>query len=126
MNTIAIVKEIDDEISRLRQVRELLSAVNAAEKRKPGRPAAAILPKNHKAVRALSTAARENIAAAQKKRWAKVRRAKKAALKTTATPATKATNSNNVAPKTVSVKKAVSAKKTSQPKPKPSVAPTTT
>ncbi|HWZ50966.1 MAG TPA: hypothetical protein VNW54_05835 [Granulicella sp.] len=124
MNTIAIVQEIDDEISRLRQVRELLSAVNAAEKRKPGRPAAAALPKNNKAVRALSTAARENIAAAQKKRWAKVRRAKKAALKTAAAPAAKATNSNNVAPKSAPVKKSVSAKKSSQAKPKPPVAPT--
>src|ERR1700726_1348138 len=99
MNTAAIILEIDDEISRLRQVKELLTAVNAAEKRKPGRPAAVALPKKTKAVRALSTAARENIAAAQKKRWAKVRRAKKAALNGAAAPAAKRTAATNAASK---------------------------
>src|ERR1700722_10340797 len=90
MDTIAIVLEIDAEISRLQQVRQLLTAVKTIEKRKPSRLADAALPaKATKATRALSAASRENIAAAQKKRWAKVRRAKKAALNAAASPAAK-------------------------------------
>lgn len=122
MNTIAIVTEIDAEIARLQQVRELLAAVKVTGgKRKPGRPAAAAsLPANGKAVRVLSAASRESIAAAQKKRWAKVRREKKAALKAAATePAAKKSSKSapkkRVAGKKTAATKKVAAKKTAQP-----------
>jgi hypothetical protein len=99
MDTIAIVSEIDAEISRLQQVKQLLTAVKASEKRKPGRPSAASLTAPAKATRTLSAASRENIAAAQKKRWAKVRRAKKAARKNSKTvPSKKATTAKKAAP----------------------------
>jgi hypothetical protein len=125
MDTIAIVLEIDAEITRLQQVKQLLTAVKATEKRKPGRPSAAGLPANAtKAIRTISAASRENIAAAQKKRWAKVRRAKKAALNAAAAPATKKSASKSTATEAVSTKKTASAKKTNQAKPKPPVAPT--
>jgi hypothetical protein len=117
MNTIAIVMEIDAEIARLQQARELLAAVRAAGKRKPGRPAAASLPTNGKTVRVLSAASRESIAAAQKKRWAKVRREKKAALKTAATAPAAKKSSKAPAKKAAAVKKTGAAKKNSQPKP---------
>src|SRR6202167_6088225 len=115
MDTIAIVSEIDAEISRLQQVRQLLSAVKATEKRKPGRPSAAGSAAPTKATRTLSAASRENIAAAQKKRWAKVRRAKKAALNA-ASPSTtkKATSKASKAPPA----KKAAAKKAAQAKPK--------
>jgi hypothetical protein len=126
MNTIAIVMEIDAEISRLQQARELLAAAEAAGKRKPGRPALASLQTNGKPARVLSAASRESIAAAQKKRWAKVRRAKKAALKAAATePAAKKSSKaaakktsakTGVTKKAAPAKKAVAAKKNSLPK----------
>jgi hypothetical protein len=124
MDTIAIVLEIDAEISRLQQVKQLLTAVKATEKRKPGRPVVTgSLAKATKATRTLSTASRENIAAAQKKRWAKVRRAKKATLNAAAAPAAKKSAATRKASKGVSTKKTVSAKKTNQAKPKPAVTP---
>src|SRR6202051_2911472 len=110
MNTIAIVMEIDAEIARLQQARELLAAVKTAGKRKPGRPAAATLQTNGKAARVLSAASRESIAAAQKKRWAKVRREKKAALKTAATAPAAKKSSKAPAKKAVAAKKTASAK----------------
>jgi hypothetical protein len=118
MDTIAIVLEIDAEISRLQQVKELLTAVKATEKNKPGRAAATTLPKNSKSGRTLSAASRENIAAAQKKRWAKVRKANKAALKTAPAPAAKRkASTTTAAPKTVTAKKAATAKKPAPSKP---------
>jgi hypothetical protein len=123
MDTIAIVLEIDAEISRLQQVKELLTAVKATEKNKSGRAAATTLSKNRKAGRTLSAASRENIAAAQKKRWAKVRKANKAALKTASAPAAKRKASTAAAPKTVIAKKATTAKKAAPSKPKAPVPP---
>jgi hypothetical protein len=121
MDTLAIVLELDAEISRLQQVKQLLSAVEATEKRKPGRPSAASLRTKAKAARTLSAASRENIAAAQKKRWAKVRRAKKAALNTSAAPAAKKGVAKTKAVKTTAATKAAVAKKSTEPKPKPPV-----
>jgi hypothetical protein len=118
MDTLAIVLELDAEISRLQQVKQLLSAVEATEKRKPGRPSAASLPTKVKAARTLSAASRENIAAAQKKRWAKVRRAKKAALNAKATPAAKKVVAKTKAVKAAPATKAVVAKKSIEAKPK--------
>jgi hypothetical protein len=74
MQTNDIIAEIDAEISRLQQAKALLSGTTL--KRSPGRASAA--PASTTAVkRVLSPKARARIAAAQKKRWAKVRKAAK-------------------------------------------------
>src|SRR5260370_13175023 len=89
LNQNDIVVQIDAEISRLQQAKALLVGTGTSAKRKPGRPAGvAGLPKETrleptkplakvKAVRTLSHAARAQIAAAQKARWAKSRKAAK-------------------------------------------------
>lgn len=64
MNTSELLSQIDAEISRLQQVRALLGkggAVSSGKRKK----------------RVLSADARERIAAAQRKRWAAVKRASK-------------------------------------------------
>jgi hypothetical protein len=71
METTQILAEIDAEIQRLRQVRILLDGATA--RRGPGRPAGLPRKKRH-----LSAEARERIAAAQRKRWAKQKKASKA------------------------------------------------
>jgi len=124
MMTNDIVAEIDSEIARLQQARALLASADATIKRKPGRPAGStpslkvsnVAPKkvagNSKAARTLSVEARARIAASQKKRWAKSKKAvKKAARDTTATPAEKAPTAKGIAKKTAPAKKAVAAKK---------------
>ena len=94
MNLDRILSEIDLEISRLQQAKQLLSenAGAAPVKRGPGRP-----PANAKAAiksmpgaaapkkRTMSEAGRARIAAAQKARWAKSKKAAKKA----STPAVK-------------------------------------
>ena len=77
MDTNDIVLEIEAQISRLQQVRALLAATDTPLKRKPGRPAGASLPSKTRPVRTMSTEARAKIAAAQKARWAKSRKAAK-------------------------------------------------
>ena len=79
MDTLRIIQEIDAEISRLQQVKAILRGT--AAKRGPGRPktteaatiAVAAKPRGH----VLSAEARAKIAAAQKARWAKSKRADK-------------------------------------------------
>jgi hypothetical protein len=86
MNTQAIIAALDKEIVRLQQARAILTttaSVNGAAsiKRGPGRPkkaASVVAPTKRKGI---SPEARERIAAAQKARWAKVRRATKKAAK---------------------------------------------
>jgi hypothetical protein len=86
MNTEAIIATLDGEIARLQQARAILmtaASVNGAAsiKRSPGRPkkaATVVTPTRRKGI---SPEARERIAAAQKARWAKVRRAAKKAAK---------------------------------------------
>jgi hypothetical protein len=77
MQTTEIIAQLDAEISRLQQVKVLLNGTTT--KRSPGRPAASVTaaapvttaaPKK----RILSPEARAKMAAAQKKRWAKVRK----------------------------------------------------
>ena len=71
-----LVHEIDSEISRLQQVRALLTGESV--KRGPGRPkvaattrkAAAATPKSGKRKRRLSPEGRKRIADAMRKRWA--------------------------------------------------------
>ena len=60
MNVHQIITELDNEITRLTQARTLLLGTNAAPKR-----------------RTMSAEARKRIADAQRKRWAKAKRAAK-------------------------------------------------
>jgi hypothetical protein len=77
-----IIQQIDSQISKLQEAKALLAG--AVTKSGPGRPkksASAVAPKAKSAKRVLSAEAKEKMAAAQKKRWAKVRRAAKKAAK---------------------------------------------
>ena len=81
MSLESILAEIDAEIGRLQQAKELLTGISA--KRGPGRPksiATASAPTMGRR-RRMSAEGRARIAAAQKARWAKLRKAtpKKAA-----------------------------------------------
>ena len=80
MDTKEIIVQIDTEIARLQQVRGILSGTTTT-KAKLGRPkkASLALAAPIAAKRILSPEARAKIAAAQKARWAKARKAKKAA-----------------------------------------------
>ena len=120
MDTNNIVSEIDAEISRLHQVRALLTGTSTTAKRKPGGPAGGSLPKKTKAVRTLSAEARVRMAAAQTARWAKVRKGAKKGARNAAAPAASA---NGVVPKTAPAGRAVSVKKAAQPKTKTLVTP---
>jgi Cu/Ag efflux pump CusA len=79
----SILSAIDAEISRLKEVKALLSSAgSAAVKRKPGRPAnseSVVAPnvQKRKKRRKLSAEALERIRQAQIKRWAAVRQAAK-------------------------------------------------
>jgi hypothetical protein len=89
MNTKDIVLTIDAEISRLQQAKALLTNTSSVShaKRKPGRPAAtarggkatsfnpAEFDAKRRKRRVLSAEARARIAAAQKARWAKFKKA---------------------------------------------------
>ena len=79
MNIQDIVVEIDAEISRLQQVKALLTGSSATEKRKAGRPANTSLAGKARTRRTLSAEARERIATAQRARWAKSKKAAKKA-----------------------------------------------
>lgn len=68
MNVNDLLSSLDTEIAILRQVRALLAGTSSAAPR-IGRPA--------KKRRTMSAEARERIAAAQRKRWAKQKRAGK-------------------------------------------------
>ena len=74
MDTQKIVAEIDAELSRLQQVKSLLTGTNTAESRTVGRNSMAA---GSGKKRTLSADARERIAAAQRARWAKSKRAVK-------------------------------------------------
>jgi hypothetical protein len=69
-----LIKEIDAAIALLTRARALAATDGASPK-----AAAKQVPAEKKAKRTLSASAREAIAIAQKKRWAKVRRQKKQA-----------------------------------------------
>jgi hypothetical protein len=86
MDTTKIIEQIDLQISNLQEARDLLTG--AVTKNGPGRPkksVSVVAPKGKSTQRVLSAEAKEKIAAAQKKRWAKVRRAAKKAAKPEAT-----------------------------------------
>jgi hypothetical protein len=77
MDTAAIIEHLDAEISRLQQVRALLTGTDV--RKSPGRPKASdaiskpITAKLTK--RVMSAEGKKKIALAQKARWAKVRKA---------------------------------------------------
>jgi len=90
MNTEAIIEQIDAEISKLQQAKALLNgATSTPPKRTPGRPKTS----NQVAEPVVSTPTRRvmssegkaKIAEAQKKRWAKSKRADRKAAKKAAT-----------------------------------------
>ena len=75
MNTAKMIAALDEELARLRQVRDLLAGGASEEpvKRKRGRPAKTAMKTVAPAVvkkRNLSDEARQRIAEAQKRRWA--------------------------------------------------------
>jgi hypothetical protein len=64
MDTNAIIEEIDAEIRRLEQAKTLLNGAGPANHIRPAKPGK----------RTMSTEAREKIAAAQRRRWARTKR----------------------------------------------------
>ncbi|MGD0157779.1 MAG: hypothetical protein ABSB50_16935 [Terracidiphilus sp.] len=83
-----IVVEIDAEISRLQQVKALLTGTSTTEMRKPGQLANARFAGKARTRRTLSAEARERIAAAQRARWAKSKKGVKKAARSTAAVST--------------------------------------
>lgn len=75
MGSQSIIVAIDKEIARLREVRKVLARNGKIAEPKPGSKAGVAAKKTSK--RKLSPEARERIAAAQRKRWAAVRKASK-------------------------------------------------
>ena len=75
MNSDALIKSIDQEISRLQEVRKLLVKSGNSVARKASSTSARKTAKPVK--RVLSPEARQRIADAQKKRWAAAKRANK-------------------------------------------------
>jgi hypothetical protein len=92
MNIEVIIAEIDFEIGRLQQAKALLSSTEVKKSvgRRPGRPKKSAISKRILAVKParhkMSAEGKARIAAAQKARWAK---SKKAAKKTRAKAETK-------------------------------------
>ncbi len=84
MNTPTIIEHLDAEISRLQQVRALLTDEDV--RKGPGRPTASdaiSMPVPVKLTkRVMSAEGKKKIALAQKARWAKVRKAAKKAANT--------------------------------------------
>jgi hypothetical protein len=97
MNVEAIIEQIDALISKLQQAKVLLEGaeVSNVTRRAPGRPKKIALvsrilsvkPTARPAKRMMSAEAKSNIAAAQKLRWAKSKKAAKKATKVVSTEA---------------------------------------
>jgi hypothetical protein len=118
MDTASIIEHLDAEISRLQQVRALLTDENVSKG--PGRPKASDAISKPVAAkltrRVMSAEGKKRIALAQKARWAKVRKAAKKAANTepatpvkavktaTAVKATKATPPSKGSKKAAAVK----------------------
>jgi hypothetical protein len=74
MDTTQILTQLDEEIARLQQVKAMLSG--EPTKRKPGRPSSQPAKKGQSAKkRTMSAEGRARIAAAQRARWAKAKKA---------------------------------------------------
>jgi hypothetical protein len=125
MNTNDIIIEIDAQISRLLEAKALLAGPEITIKRKPGRPSRAKLSDKATglipaklaakpmAKRIVSAESRAKMAAAQKARWAKT---KKAAPASATVPTVKSPIPKGIGKKTAPVKKAVATKKSARPK----------
>jgi len=74
LNTQSILRELDAEIARLQEVRQVLA--DTFVRRGPGRPSNGGSPARKKTHRKISAEGRARIAAAQKKRWAAAKKAK--------------------------------------------------
>jgi hypothetical protein len=74
LNTKEILEHINDEISRLQQVKALLQGSTNGHSKSASSGNGSAAPKV-KGKRVLSVEARKKIAAAQRKRWAKARKA---------------------------------------------------
>jgi len=72
VNTHTLVSELDKQIARLREARDLLAGTVSTRRR--GRPSTKSAPTRKK--RTLSPEARAKMAAAQKRRWAAYRKSK--------------------------------------------------
>jgi hypothetical protein len=89
MNTEVIIEQIDAEISKLQQAKALLTGATSPAKRALGRPKASnevskpVVSTTTK--RVMSAEGKAKIAEAQKRRWAKSKRADKKAAKKAAT-----------------------------------------
>lgn len=104
-----LISEIDAEIVRLTQVRNLLAGTASATKRR-GRTAgmsnvATIAPATKPSKRVMSPEARERIAAAQRKRWAKQKKAVAAKAPAKAAKRSSAKKAATKAPKSVAAEK---------------------
>lgn len=77
MDTRAFIEAIDAEISRLQRVKTLLTGTSATGKHNAKRPAGPTAPGKPIKRRTMSAEARAKIAAAQRARWAKVRKSGK-------------------------------------------------
>ena len=81
MTTEEMLSIIDAEITKLQNVRSLLTGYSdptvAIQKRGPGRPKKAPAAAKKSAKRVMSDEARAKIAAAQKKRWAAAKKSSK-------------------------------------------------
>jgi hypothetical protein len=96
MDLSGILNEIDKQIAQLQQGKALLTDSSAP--RKVGRPAKTLSVKMVLSRRKpLSAEAKARIAAAQKKRWAKVKKAAKVGAKKTAPALVKKTPENKAA-----------------------------
>jgi hypothetical protein len=80
METDEIIAQLDTEIARLQEVKSILSGTTTTQTKRsrPNKARVAVIAPVA-AKRILSPEARARIAAAQKARWAKVKKAKKAA-----------------------------------------------
>jgi hypothetical protein len=93
VNIQDIVAQIDAEISRLQQVKVLLSGTSTTGSRKSNQPVSTSRPGKARTRRTLSVEARAKISAAQKARWAKSKNAaKKAAPNAAGTSTAKKTD----------------------------------
>ncbi|HMH13946.1 MAG TPA: hypothetical protein VK578_12635 [Edaphobacter sp.] len=135
MNISDIVLAIDAEITQLQKVKALLTDTDTTVKRKLGRPAGVSSPNKATSFnsaefvekptkrRTMSAEARARIAAAQKARWAKSKKAAKKATRKAATTSAEKTAVKTVTRKVDSLKKIGTAKKSALPNAKTSVTP---
>jgi hypothetical protein len=135
MNISDIVLAIDAEITQLQKVKALLTDTDTTVQRKLGRPAGVSSPNKATSFNSaefaekptkrhtMSAEARAKIAAAQKARWAKSKKAAKKATRKASTISAEKTAVKTVTRKVDPLKKIVTEKRSALPKSKTSVTP---